>query len=178
MKITSIISILTVIIFYGCSPKLAEVHTDFDKEANFSAYETFGWSEEIDKEKEDHPLLNNSLVKKRIKSAIKSEMEGRGYVFNAENPDIHVNFHIIVEEKTEVRNMPNYGYRMWWGNDVRSYNYNEGTLIIDLIDNEQNQLVWQGYSSGVLKSNPEAVENKLRESISLIFQEYEYRAQS
>ncbi len=179
MKITHVISMLLLTLMFNCAPDLAKVHVDYDKEANFSQYRTFSWSEEIEENnKDNNPLLNNSLVKKRIRAAIKSELEGRGYVFTPEKGDLEVNFHVVVEEKTEVRNVPSQGYRYWMRDDVRSYNYKEGTLIIDLIDQEQNQLVWQGYSSGVLKDkpNPEEVENKLRESISLIFQEYKHRA--
>lgn len=176
MKITGLIAILLVGFLSACAPSTALVKTDYDKDADFSKFKTFYWSEEIDNNKEGHPILNNTLVTKRIKTAIISEMEGRGYVLSPENPDLLVNFHIVVEEKTEYRSVPSMGYRYWWRDDVRPHKYNEGTLIIDLVDHDEKQLVWQGYSSGILRDKAQAVESKIRESISLIFQQYRYRA--
>ena len=154
---------------------LPAVKTDFDNEANFNQYNSFNWSAEIDSQKDGHPLLDNSLVRKRIKNAIKSEMEGRGYAFT-ENPDLLVKFHLVVEEKTGYTTYPS-GYSYWRRDNVRPYNYKEGTLVIDLIDRKQNQLVWQGYTAGIVNEKPEKMEEKIRQAISLIFQEYNYRAE-
>lgn len=166
------------ILFSGCASTGSAVKTDFDKDVDFSKFKTFYWADDIDNNKEGHPLLNNSLNTKRIKNAIISEMEGRGYVLSAEDPDLLVNFNIVVEEKTEYRSVPNtMGYRYWWGRDeVRPYKYKEGTLIIDLVDHDEKQLVWQGYSSGIMKEKAEAIEARIRASISLIFSEFKYRA--
>ncbi|MDQ3394500.1 MAG: DUF4136 domain-containing protein [Bacteroidota bacterium] len=68
-------------------------------------------------------------------------------------------------------------YRYWWGRDnVHPYKYKEGTLIIDLVDHDAKQLVWQGYSSGIMKEKTEAIESSIRASISLIFSEFKFRA--
>lgn len=177
MKVINVFLITIVAFLYSCSPNQAVVKTDYDKDADFSKFKTFYWAEEIDNNKDGHPLLNNTLVSKRIKNSIISEMEGRGYKLSDKNPDLLVNFHIVVEEKTEYRTVPSsFGYRYWLRDDVRPYNYNEGTLIIDLVDYDEKQLVWQGYSSGILKNKEDALESKIRESISLIFQEFKFRA--
>ena len=159
----------------GCASSLPSVKTDYDKEADFSRYSSFNWSEEIENQKDSHPILDNSLVRKRIKNAIRSEMEGRGYTF-AENADLLVNFHLVFEDKTGYTTYPSYGYSYWRRDNIRPYNYKEGTLIIDLIDRKQNQLVWQGYTEGIMNEKPEKLEEKIRSAISLIFQEYKHRA--
>lgn len=165
-------------LLFSCAGSNSLVKTDFDKDVDFTKFKTFYWAEDIDNNKEGHPLLNNSLNTKRIKAAIASEMEGRGYVLSSENPDLLVNFNIVLEEKTEYRTVPNtMGYRYWMGrDDVRPYKYKEGTLIIDLVDQDEKQLVWQGYSSGIMKEKARAIEESIRASISLIFSEYRYRA--
>src|SRR5690606_15352109 len=176
MKAIAYIFLLTGALMVGCtSTYLPAVKTDFDHEVDFGAYSSFNWSDEMDQQEAAHPILDNSLVRKRIKSAIRSEMEGRGYTFQ-ENADLLINFHLVIEEKTGYSTYPAYGYSYWRRDNVRPYNYKEGTLIIDIIDREQNQLVWQGYTEGVLSNDPEKMEDKMRQAISLIFQEYRYRA--
>lgn len=178
MKYTLIIIPLILVFFTGCATSsLPTVKTDYDNEANFSAYNTFNWSNEIENQEESHPILDNSLVRKRIKNAIRSEMEGRNYKFS-ENADLLVNFHVVIEEKTGYTTTPSFGYRYWARDNVQPYNYKEGTLIIDLIDKKQNQLVWQGYTEGIIDNNPEKMEEKMRAAISLIFKEYNHRAGS
>ena len=178
MKYTLIILGFLITFLSGCATSnLPVVKTDFDNEANFNAYSTFNWSEEIDNQKESHPILDNSLVRKRIKNAILSEMEGRNYEF-AEDADLLVNFHVVIEERTGYKTYPNFGYRYWGRDNVQPYNYKEGTLIIDLIDREKNQLVWQGYTEGIVDKDPSKMEEKIRGAISIIFQEYKYRAGS
>lgn len=178
MKYTLIIIPLILLLLTGCATSsLPTVKTDYDKEADFSEYTTFNWSEEIEDQKDSHPILNNSLVRKRIKNAIRSEMEGRNYEL-AENADLLVNFHVVIEERTGYTTYPNFGYRYWGRDNVQPYNYKEGTLIIDLIDREENQLVWQGYTEGIVDTDPEKMEEKIRSAISLIFQEYGHRAGS
>lgn len=174
MKYLKYILILVVVLFTQCTTSsLPTVKTDYDKDADFSVYKTFNWSADIDNQKDSHPILDNSLVRKRIKNAIRSEMEGRGYVMS-ENPDLLINFHMVIEERTGYTTIPSYNY--WWRDNVRPYNYKEGTLIIDLIDRRQNQLVWQGYTDGIAHQNPEKMEERIRSAISLIFQAYRHRA--
>lgn len=176
MKYTIIILGLIIPFLTSCATSnLPTVHTDYDEEANFGEYTTFNWSEEIENQKDSHPILNNSLVRKRIKNAIRSEMEGRNYEL-AENADLLVNFHVVIEERTGYTTYPTFGYRYWGRDNVQPYNYKEGTLIIDLIDRKKNQLVWQGYTEGIIDKNPEEMEEKIRGAISVIFQEYKHRA--
>lgn len=178
MKYTVIILAFILPLLTGCAASnLPVVHTDFDEEANFSEYSTFNWSDEIDSQKESHPILDNSLVRKRIKNAIRSEMEGRNYEFS-ENADLLVNFHVVIEERTGYTTYPTFGYRYWGRDNVQPYNYKEGTLIVDLIDRNENQLVWQGYTEGIVDKNPEKMEEKIRAAISVIFQEYKHRGGS
>lgn len=106
------------------------------------------------------------------------EMDGRGYLLNEFNPDLLVNAHMIVEEKTEVQNYSMYPYRFYYPDNIKTTNYKEGTLAIDLIDKENRQLVWQGYYQGsfIDAKTPEEKSRAIRDAVSLIFQKYEYRA--
>lgn len=167
-----------LIILTACSPTPRDVVFDYDPEASFREYQTFYWSDEILSENREQPLFYNSLVKKRIKKAVESELTGRGYELSEDNPDLLVNAHMIVEEKTEYQNYGASPYRFYYPDNVRVSNYKEGTLVIDLIDRAQRQLVWQGYYAGsfVDAKTPEEKSRAIRDAVSLIFRKYEHRA--
>ncbi len=60
-------------------------------------------------------------------------------------------------EQIDHLNKFGYGATTIWGhgwNDVMVENYTKGTLVIDLIDAETNQLVWRAYAQETLKSEP------------------------
>ncbi len=51
-----------------------------------------------------------------------------------------------------------------WGigmNRTWSSNYNEGAIIIDLIDSKTNKLVWQGIGSGISVDRPQAKQKQI-----------------
>lgn len=105
-------------------------------------------------EREIEPLFYNTLIKKRLKQAIQTQMEGRGYTLSSNDPDLLVNAQVVVQEKNANRGYYPYpyyyGYYHWGYNNMSSRDYKEGDIVVDLIDQSQRQLVWQGYASGVL----------------------------
>lgn len=166
-----------IVILSGCASIPQGVSIDYDPEARFEQYKTFYWSDEILQNEMDQPLFYNSLVKKRIKNAVEKEMTGRGYELMPFNPDLYINAHMIVEQNTEVQSNPGV-YRYYWQDNIRTINTKEGTLVIDVIDRDKQQLVWQGaYKGSILDAKkPEDKQRVVRDAVSVIFREYDYRA--
>lgn len=177
-----LIGSLGLLLLASCSSLENKVVIDYDNDANFSEYQTFFWSDEFlqNKDNINQPIYYNSLVKKRIKEAVESEMTGRGYELDSLRPDLLINSHVLVDEKTELRSFnsgyPYYGYGM--RDNIRTISTTEGTLVIDIIDRSKKQLVWQGYYSGEFTEakTPEEKSESIRAAISLIYQKYNNRA--
>lgn len=158
----------------------SSVITDYDREADFSEYRTFFWSDEFQMQQvegENEPLFYNTLNKKRLKQAIQREMEARGYTMSSENPDLLVNAQVLVEERTTTQNNLPYRGFYYWGPPVPQTSTNkEGDIVVDLIDQEQHQLVWQGYATGVLDTRTKNREEEIRDAVTIIFAKYGRRA--
>lgn len=149
-----------------------QVATDYDREANFSQYNSFAFYKPgIDAAK------ISDLDKKRILRAIERELKAKGMVKNT-NPNLLVS---IFTESTENVNIyqNNFGYGWGWnpyywgpgGYNTVSTNV-EGTLYIDLIDAKQNQLVWQGLGTGILSLDMDKKDEKINEIVKEILEEY------
>ena len=173
---------LCVFFMTQCSPILS-VQTDYDREADFSEYRTFYWSDDFQSQNSEgtanEPLFYNTLVKKRLKQAIQRELEGKGYSLSAENPDLLVSAQVVVEERNSNRGgYPYYPY--FYGyysgfNTGSSNSQKEGDVVIDLIDRNRRQLVWQGYASGVLEMNTKDRQQEINEAVTMIISEYNQR---
>lgn len=156
----SLLLILSLILS-GCSRfPMADVQAIYDSSRNYGTYRTFGWY----KAEVPTPVPGNAgpefstLVDERVKTAIASELVKQGMNPAAENPDLLVAYDIAVDTTQLVRQdtgLPA-GYGYWYGYRYR-YNhtavpdwrdvqdYPVGTLLIDLIDPNTNELVWRGW---------------------------------
>jgi len=162
------------------------VKSDYDHQADFSRYRTFGYMSPLGTDKAGY----STLLTERLKDATRGQMEMRGYVYAATNPDLLVNFNGKLQQKTEVSQAPPppmgpyYGYRSgfyggWpgygWNDTV--YQYTEGTLNIDLVDPRRKQLVWEGVAVGEVR-DPEAATSpqSIEKAVAQVFSQYPFRA--
>ncbi|HET8809614.1 MAG TPA: DUF4136 domain-containing protein [Flavobacteriaceae bacterium] len=174
MKNLAKLTIITVFIGVLASCDSVRVATDYDREANFSTYETFAFYKPgIDKAE------ISDLDKKRILRAIEAELEAKGMT-KSENPDLLVSIFTKTVENVNIYRNPYgyYGYGWGWRPYYWGAGYNtvsrttEGTLYIDLIDANSMNLVWQGMGTGALSLDIEYKEGQIREIVSQIMAEY------
>ena len=135
----------------SCSP-VWQVSYDYNNNFDFESLKTFGWLPLKDKEQ------TSQLVEERIKRAVNNDLQSKGYKMVADNPD----FLILAKAGTRTDTWTGGGYhRGGWATQIES-----GTLLLEFIDAESNNLIWRGNSSAVLDYNltPEKL-NKLAEAI-------------
>ena len=136
----------------------------------------------------------SSLITQHFKTAIDTEMSGRGYRKVDADADLLVNFMANAAEKTDVRSTPSssvtmgmgyYGYRggMYAGMpvystpDVETVRYKVGTANIDVVDAHQKKLIWTGVAEGRLSD--EAMKNPqpaIANVVTQMFSEFPGRA--
>lgn len=160
------------------------VKSDYDHQANFAQYRTFGYMSPLGTDRAGY----STLLTERLKDATRGQMQMRGYTYSAANPDLLVNFSAKLQQKVQVTPAappmgPYYGYRAgfyggWpgygWGDDV--YQYTEGTLNIDLVDARRRQLVWEGVAVGEVQPDASASAENTDKVVAQIFSKYPFRA--
>jgi len=163
----------------GCAT--VSVATDYDHAADFSSYHTFriGGGHLVHEGVADDA---NTLVKERIENALRAALQGKGLHEAAENADLQVGYYGGARTRTEVEGMPAYGpgpgfgpFWMggWWDpsyNDWWARTYNEGTLIIDLVDARTKRLVWRAYAQAEIQIP--VSDQKVREAVDKAFQNF------
>ncbi|HRI19806.1 MAG TPA: DUF4136 domain-containing protein [Panacibacter sp.] len=141
--------LFALVFFAACST--IKVATDYDRSADFSKYKTFSFYQLVDKSESV-----SDLNKTRIINAIRAEMIKKGLTETSSNPDVFVHATTILEDKKSVSSSTNYyGYGGYyrpyaWGpgfggtTNYNVYEYKAGSLIIDIVDAANKQLIWQG----------------------------------
>ena len=149
----------------------------YDKSVNFSSYKTFMFSE--------IPGARNPFVNEMIMTAITRELTARGLTRVDANPDLRVSYLAAAGFDLHVGSVP-FGYTV---NPVysgmvphgsASWDVTTGTLVIDLLDNKTDRIVFRGSAKKVLERAPSAdpaadakmVSKPINKSIAKIFKKY------
>ena len=145
----NIFLLLITLILSSCSS--IKVFSDYDRNIDFSNYETFAYFKpEIDK------VDISDLDKRRILKALDSEMNLKG-LSKSETQDLLIGFTTKAKEQIYVNTGNNFGWGWGWGFNPWFWGngwYNsvstrtEGTLYVNIIDAATKQLIWQGKGRG------------------------------
>jgi hypothetical protein len=150
-------------ILISCSS--VAVKSDFDATANFAQYKTFDF---MSRSRDGNPLHN-----KRVEAAIEQELVAKGMQKQtAGRPDLLVAYHTNVKDKIDV---DTYGYRYGrYGRRVGTYTtvqkYQQGTVVVDLVDAKERELVWRGWAKG--QANDSVAKDKVDDTVAKILAEY------
>jgi hypothetical protein len=170
-KISGTIILLMVVLF-GCSPQI-RVYTDSTPDKSPSQYLTYDWRVKTNVESEQYPLFSNELNDQRIKNAVNTELTNRGYFRREEKPSILLHYHIVIQDQRYAAIPYDYDYTNfeYWINRHSISSYKEGTLIIDFMDTETNELIWRGWATAVIDEvySTEKLDGLIKTSVEKIF---------
>jgi hypothetical protein len=174
-KTLLVIGFGALLVFSACSS--TSVRFDYERGVDFSKFKTFDFYEvpttvEVDR-----------LVIKRIDRAITNQLTSKGLTQASNNPDLLIAVHTAVQDKVDVTNW-GYGYADYYsygywgprygGGGTTVTQYEEGTLIIDIVDNAEDELIWRGESSRALPSNPtvETIDKMIDDIVARTLENY------
>ncbi|MGV3461230.1 MAG: DUF4136 domain-containing protein [Flavobacterium sp.] len=173
------LKLLSVLFIAAVAASCSSVHvsSDYDEQANFATYKTYGFFKDgIDK------ADISDLDKKRIMRAIDDEFAKKGYT-KSDKPDLLVNIFTKSRKEVNVGGFNSgwgWGYGWGWGGGPWGWGGNytsvrtetEGTLYIDLVDPSKQELVWQGVGTGVLTQGRDKKQQLINEFVAKILAQF------
>lgn len=166
---------MVIVIALSVSCSSITTQYDYERGEDFSRFKTFSFLP-VPPE-----LGQNQLVVKRIGDAIVKNLATKGLKETDNNPDLNIAVYTKVKDKVSVTSY-GYGYAPYYtwgywgpvrgGVDVRQYE--EGTLIIDMVDAQAKEMVWRGMASKALPSapTPEKIDKIIDNVVAKIFEKY------
>ncbi len=160
----------------GCAgPK---VFIDFDPSAEFSAFRTFALAGPTDRD-QGGPL-DDSLLRKRIEEMVVRQLTAKGLrqVGVEDRSDLLVDFWVGVKDKQRVESKGMAGgayggrYGSGAGYSGGTYEYREGTLIVDLAESSKKELVWRSTIVAILRGSPEENLELADKGVAKAFEDY------
>lgn len=182
-RLLCVLSLGFLLGFTGCSTK-PRVITDYEPSYNFAALKSFVVKETKQDTKES--LLVSPFTLGHIQSLLNTELAKRYQQATEANADFYVTYHVIVEEKLDPQN-----YDALYGVGYRGYRYpsplfyhpglgggvnvyNQGSLIIDMVDAKTQQPIWRGVSEKRLRTglSPQEQRNILSSALMEILAQF------
>jgi hypothetical protein len=183
----SITLVAASLVVAGCASG-PEVRADYDHSADFGKYRTYGFISQSTPSPMGGPDFK-SLALQAIQSAAVREMESRRYK-PSPTPDLLIDFNGKLEERIDIETTPGgmygagWGYGGWYGapwggygQEVRTRHYKVGTLVMDIVDREKRQSVYQGGVEGIVST--EMLRNSqasLTDAVARVFEGYPFVA--
>lgn len=116
---------------------------------------------------------------------IHKQMTDRGYKKVTENPDLMINLGLAITAQVQTRetnlrdDAPRYiGQRNyhWESEEIVVREYTEGTITLDLVDMDKNEMIWQAVSAGILSEKREKNKKKIVKAVQKLFKKYPVQA--
>lgn len=142
----------------GCQTALRPT-TDFDSSVDFSTFQTFSWIDANPLIRRSGQRPPNPLVQQRLMASARDAFTARGlrFVDDPEQADLVLAFTVGSREGIRVTSYPARWHRpppgrtsarywsgYWNTSTVRTRQYTEGQLAIDILDVADHRPIWHG----------------------------------
>lgn len=185
LALRSLVPLLTLTLV-ACAGIETSTNYDPNAVATLSQYRTYSW---LPEKAGQNTRVYNDVVEARVKQAVNDYLQARGYQLVEQNPDFKVGWHGAIDQKLDVGTMDTYygyGWGPWYspyyaGAAPQTYvrEYEEGTLILDVVDATSNKLVWRGTAQAELSSSSSAEkrQERLNEAVDKILEDFPPKAE-
>ena len=173
---------LFILFVSGCSP--IQIKVDYNKNINFDKYQSYSW---IPNEQLDIVDINfeKKLLDSLVTNTANNKLKEKGFIVNDEKPDLLMSYFLVVDTKTDVYVVDNYYSNIPYAippttsstrdyQKLRENTYEQGILIIDIVDQQTKERIWRGYAQsriGIHKE-PEKQEKRIITAINKILSNF------
>jgi Domain of unknown function (DUF4136) len=158
---------LLVLAIIGLVAVAQDVKTDYDHHANFSQYHTYYW---------EKVQTTDPLWQSRIQDAVDHELQAKGWQRVDGGGDVALGAVGSAHNQREYQTFYN-GMGGWrWGGfgetTTQVENYPVGTLVLDMYDAHNKQLIWRGAAQQSLSDKPDKNEKKLEKAVDKMLEHF------
>ncbi len=163
-----------LLVLNGCSS--LTYHSDYDKQADFSVYQSFLWIGGEFEPAEGSTAAGAGIFETTVRRAVENELAGKGFAIRTEgDADMKIAYYAGAKDQVSTdTDAHGYAYGRWAYSDATVDSYREGTLIIDFIDAKKSELVWRGWATGTVQENLTAEQRnqRIQDAVAKILENY------
>ena len=177
-----LVVVLAVLVLSSCSSY--NYYSLNNSKTDISKYHTYAWVRGNESKLEDY--YKNDIAEDKIIDAASAALNAHGLNYDAKKPDLLIRYTAVVDSKSRTINDPVYyqypsrlvprvayyrgrqyyyyqyvtPFPVYVGSEQRQEQFEEGNIVIDLIDRNTSKVVWRGVAKGEV-NNPERAVNDI-----------------
>ncbi len=166
-----VFAVVVLSLFVSTLAFAQKTNIDWDRSANFANYHTYMW------EPSPHPA--NGLWGPRIVDAIDKQLQAKGLTKVDSNPDMWVVYSNSIHDQKQIVGTgygfgPSWGWGGWGSGPAMDNTYvtKIGTLVVELADAKDKQLLWRGSVTNTISDNSNKNISNLDKSVEKLFKNY------
>lgn len=172
---------LAVLLLFSALPTLAQkVYVDYDNATAFSEYKTFQYME-TQEDLRDYSRTSHD----RLVSELRRYTAEGGLEEVDSNPDFYLAYYTadrwdlnLAMSDLRYSYGSNFDLGDYWEGGVgtrtpNSFNFKQGTLVVDAWDAERQELVWRGIATAAVSSNPDKNDKKIEKALKKIMKKWD-----
>jgi len=160
--------LLPLALLFACSG--ISTNYDYDLSYDFAKLKSYRWADIPSKADAD------PLVVQRVGSAVETQLKTKGYQLAEGQPDFLVATYVGRHTRIQVTDWGyGYGHARWYGGGgLDVYEYDQGSLVVDIVDARTKQLVWRGTATGIVDpgATPEDRTKKINKAVAKMFEDF------
>jgi len=138
----------------GCAGNKMVIKSELDPAADVAGYRTFAWLP-VSPGIPGEPRQDNIILDRDIRATVDQSLIDKGYVkASSGTPDFLIGYRAEIREKEINSVLDYYEYRQAGGSDAVTdayvFGHEEGSLILDVVDGRNRQLVWRASATAVV----------------------------
>jgi hypothetical protein len=154
--------LIAAIVLAGCG---VQSYVEKDPSVDLKQYRTFAWINERGTKQENGKPYKD-FKETYLMDLVTKELEKNGWQRAKSNPDVLIDYDIMIENETRRQSDPIYSRSAvryfynpytgrinslyypsrYLGEDSYTVPYKSGTITINIVDNDSDKLVWQGWA--------------------------------
>ena len=187
MRIARLVPIAAVVGLAACASAV-QVRTALSPDASLSGLRTFRVQPTpkpsiASAQSTSDPMLVNSISNRALRGDLRQGFEKLGYAVNDSTPDFCVAYYASTNQQLDLTAW-DYGYslrpRWWrgWGPRYRDMyepmmtQYTQGTVIVDVFDPKNKELVWRGQGVAAVSDNQDQYVQELQATVAAILAKF------
>jgi hypothetical protein len=142
-----VLTALSALLVSACAP--IHVSSHVQRDLHVTQYRTFDWGAPDALPVGDERLDRNPFFLDHLVGAVEKELSRKGFL-RADNPqaaDLLIHYHANISQRIDVNRLDRaYGYCYDERCGALVFDYEAGTLVVDIVDAKTNQLIWRGWA--------------------------------
>ena len=169
----SVFALMAMMLLFAGKLPAQQVKTDYDRNAKFAQYKTYSW---------EQVKTKDALNVDRIKTAVNAVLTAKGWTQVDSGGDVSI---VAIEMTRDQQTLNTFydGFGGGWGwrrfgaggfgeATTTTETYKVGTVVVDLFDTKNKQLVWRGAASDTLSNNSDKNIKNLDKGVEKMFKNF------